>query len=250
MALFDKPAFKNVVVNGIILAEDGMKMSKRLKNYPEPGIVIEKFGADAIRLYLLNSPAVMADDLRFSGKGVELVLRQALIPLWNSYVFLATYAKIYNWKPKDHFPVPKADIDRWILSVLQKLVHDVNASMTAYELQSAVQPLVGFVDHLTDWYIRRNRTRFWADEASRDRDEAFETLYTVLHTLVRVTAPFVPFISDAIYTQLRQKTDPISVHLCKFPEAQSKLRDPDLEKEMKSVQIVVGIGHSLRKEHN
>jgi isoleucyl-tRNA synthetase len=112
-----------------------------------------------------------------------------------------------------------------------------------------VQPLVGFVDHLTDWYIRRNRTRFWADEASRDRDEAFETLYTVLHTLVRVTAPFVPFISDAIYTELRQKTDPISVHLCKFPEYQSKLSDPDLEKEMKAVQIVVGIGHSLRKEH-
>lgn len=248
VALFGKPAFKNVVVNGIILAEDGMKMSKRLKNYPEPGIVIEKFGADAIRLYLMNSPAVMADDLRFSGKGVELVLRQALIPLWNSYVFLATYAKIYNWKPKD-FPVPKADIDRWILSVLQKLVHDVNEAMTAYELQAAVQPLVGFVDHLTDWYIRRNRGRFWADEASRDRDEAFETLYTVLHTLMRVTAPFVPFISDAIYTELRQKTDPISVHLCKFPEYQSKLRDPDLEKEMKAVQIVVGIGHSLRKEH-
>jgi len=249
VALFDKPAFKNVVVNGIILAEDGMKMSKRLKNYPEPGIVIEKFGADAIRLYLMNSPAVMADDLRFSGKGVELVLRQALIPLWNSYVFLATYAKIYNWKPSNHFPVPKSDIDRWILSVLQKLVYEVNEAMTAYELQAAVQPLVGFIDHLTDWYIRRNRGRFWADEASRDRDEAFETLYTVLHTLVRVTAPFVPFISDAIYTELRQKTDPISVHLCQFPEYQSKLRDPDLEKEMRAVQIVVGIGHSLRKEH-
>jgi isoleucyl-tRNA synthetase len=249
VALFDKPAFKNVVVNGIILAEDGMKMSKRLKNYPEPGIVIEKFGADAVRLYLMNSPAVMADDLRFSAKGVELVLRQALIPLWNSYVFLATYAKIYNWKPKDHFPVPKANIDRWILSVLQRLVYDVNEAMTAYELQAAVQPLVGFVDHLTDWYIRRNRTRFWADEASCDRDEAFETLYTVLHTLVRVTAPFVPFLSDAIYTELRQKDDPISVHLCRFPDYQSKLRDPDLEKEMQAVQIVVGIGHSLRKEH-
>lgn len=249
VALFDKPAFKNVIVNGILLAEDGAKMSKRLKNYPEPGVVIEKFGADAVRLYLLNSPAVMADDLRFSAKGVELVLRQALIPLWNSYVFLATYAKIYNWKPSGHFPVPKADIDRWILSQLQKLVHDVTEAMTAYELQAAVQPLVGFIDHLTDWYIRRNRTRFWADEASRDRDEAFETLYTVLHTLVRVTAPFVPFLSDAIYTQLRQKEDPESVHLCPFPSYQSKLRDTDLEKEMHNVQTVVGLGHALRKEH-
>jgi isoleucyl-tRNA synthetase len=249
VALYDRPAFKNVVVNGIILAEDGNKMSKRLKNYPEPGLIIDKYGADAVRLYLINSPAVMANDLRFSAKGVELVLRQALIPLWNSYVFMATYAKIYNWKPKDKFPVPKADIDRWILSILQKLVHDVNEAMIAYELQAAVQPLLRFVDHLTDWYIRRNRTRFWADEASRDRDEAFETLYTVLHTLARVMAPFVPFLSDAIYLQLRQKDDPISVHLCKFPEAHSKLRDLDLEKEMQSVQTVVGIGHSLRKEH-
>ncbi|MBS0648847.1 MAG: isoleucine--tRNA ligase [Verrucomicrobia bacterium] len=249
VALFDKPAFKNVIVNGIILAEDGAKMSKRLKNYPEPGLMIERFGADAVRLYLMNSPAVMADDLRFSAKGVELVLRQALIPLWNCYVFLATYAKIYEWKPSGHFPVPKADIDRWILSVLQKLVQEVTQAMTAYELQAAVQPLVGFIDHLTDWYIRRNRGRFWADTASRDRDEAFETLYTVLQTLVRVTAPFVPFLSDAIYTQLRQKDDPISVHLCEFPTYQSKLRDPDLEKEMQSVQTVVGLGHSLRKEH-
>ena len=253
VALFDKPAFKNVVVNGIVLAEDGLKMSKRLKNYPEPGLMFEKFGADAVRLYLMNSPAVMADDLRFSAKGVELLMRQALIPLWNSYVFLATYAKIYEWKPPVHFkgdfPVPKADIDRWILSLLQKLVHDVNESMTAYELQAAVAPLFGFVDHLTDWYIRRNRTRFWADEASRDREEAFETLYTVLHTLVRVTAPFIPFLSDAIYTQLRQKDDPISVHLCRFPESHSKLRDPDLEKEMQAVQIVVRIGHALRKTH-
>ncbi len=249
VALFDKPAFKNVVVNGIILAEDGTKMSKRLKNYPEPGVVIEKYGADAIRFYLLNSPAVLADDLRFSAKGVELVLRQVLIPLWNSYVFLATYAKIYNWKPTGHFPVPKADIDRWILSVLQKLVHDVNSAMENYELQSAVQPLGRFIDHLTDWYIRRSRTRFWSDEPTRDREEAFETLYTVMVTFVKITAPFIPFLSDAIYLELRRKEDPISVHLCPFPTYQSKLRDLDLEKEMETVQTVVSVGHALRKEH-
>lgn len=249
VALFDKPAFKNVIVNGIILAEDGMKMSKRLKNYPEPGLVVEKFGADAVRLYLMNSPAVMADDLRFSAKGVELVLRQALIPLWNCYVFLATYAKIYHWKPEGEFRVPKADIDRWILSVLQKLVEDVDRAMTDFELQRAVQPIPGFIDQLTDWYIRRNRTRFWADEASQDRSEAFETLYTVLQTLVRTIAPFVPFLADAIYRELRQKDDPISVHLCSFPAPNRKLRDHALEKEMEATQLVVGIGHALRKEH-
>jgi isoleucyl-tRNA synthetase len=247
VALFDKPAFKNVVVNGIILAEDGTKMSKRLKNYPEPGAVIDQFGADAVRLYLLNSPAVLADDLRFSAKGVELILRQALIPLWNAYVFLATYAKIYNWKPQ--VLVPKADIDRWILSLTQKLVMEVEEKMEAYELQAAVAPLVGFIDQLTDWYIRRSRARFWSEEEGPDRNDAFSTLTQVLLTFVKLAAPFIPFLADAIYLELRQKDDPASVHLSSFPKAHSKLRDPQLEKEMQTVQTVVSMGHGLRKEN-
>jgi isoleucyl-tRNA synthetase len=248
-ALFNKPAFKNVIVNGIILAEDGAKMSKRLKNYPEPDAVIQKYGADAIRLYLLNSPAVVGDDLRFSAKGVELVMRQVLIPFWNSYVFLATYAKIYNWTPPDHMPVPKADIDRWILSLLERLIHDVTDGLDRYELKEAVEPFVGFIDQLTNWYIRRNRSRFWADEESRDREEAFQTLYLVVLTLTKIAAPFIPFLSDEIYLQLKRKSDPASVHLCHFPEYKSKLRDTQLEHEMADVQTVVGIGHALRKEH-
>lgn len=248
-ALYDKPAFKNVIVNGIILAEDGTKMSKRLKNYPEPSAVIDKYGADAIRLYFLNSPAVSAEDLRFSAKGVELVLRQFLIPLWNCYVFLATYAKIYDWKPKKVEKAPKADIDRWILSLLQKLTQEVTTGLDKYELKTAVEPFVGFIDQVTDWYIRRSRTRFWADEASKDRDEAFETLYTVLHTLCKIAAPFIPYLSDEIYRQLRTKEEPESVHLCRFPEYHSKFRDSDLEKEMSEVQIVVSAGHSVRKEN-
>lgn len=249
VALFNKPAFKNVIVNGIILAEDGTKMSKRLKNYPEPGAVIDQFGADAVRLYLLNSPAVLADDLRFSAKGVELVLRQVLIPLCNCYVFFATYAKIYEWKPHGKFNVPKAEIDRWILSCTQKLVQEVDDQMSGYALQAAVQPLVGFIDHLTDWYIRRCRSRFWSEEATQDRNQAFETLYTVLHTFVRVAAPFVPFLTDAIYQELRKVDEPLSVHLCAFPTYHTKLRDPGLEKEMESVQTIVSIGHALRKEN-
>ncbi len=249
VALFDKPAFKNVIVNGIILAEDGMKMSKRLKNYPEPLAVVNTFGADAVRLYLLSSPAVSADDLRFSVRGVELVLRQALIPLWNCYVFFATYAKIYDYKPIPLQKAPSADIDRWILSALQNLIQKVNGSMEAYELQEAVQPLIGFIDQLTDWYIRRSRSRFWEDEATADRHEAFATLYTVLMTLCKAIAPFTPFLSDAIYQQLKTAADPISVHLCKFPEAEKKWRHPALEEEMGLVQQVVSLGHSLRKEN-
>ncbi len=249
VALFDKPAFKNVIVNGIILAEDGQKMSKRLKNYPEPSLVINQYGADAVRLYLLHSPVVQADDLRFSEKGVELVLRQVLIPLWNSYHFLSTYADIYKWSPKASHAKPKADIDRWILSLLQKVTDEVTHALDSYALSRAVEPFIGFIDQLTNWYIRRSRTRFWAEEASTDRDEAFETLYHVILTLCKIVAPFTPFISEAIYLKLRDKDAPESVHLCDFPKFNGSLYDAELEKEMHYVQTVVSSGHALRKEH-
>ncbi len=248
VALYDLPAFKNVIVNGIILAEDGNKMSKRLKNYPDPDVVINQYGADAIRLYMMNSPAVNGDDLKFSERGVELVLRQVLIPFWNAYIFLSTYTKIYAWKPKRK-PAPETDIDRWILSLSQKLVLDVTTAMDRYELSQAVIPFVEFIDQLTNWYIRRCRSRFWSDVASKDRDQAFETLYEVLLILCEVTAPFIPFISDAIYQELRETIAPASVHLCNFPVYDAKLRDEVLEKEMALVQTVVSIAHSLRKEN-
>lgn len=249
-ALFDQPAFKNVIVNGIILAEDGQKMSKRLKNYPEPMTVMNQYGADAVRLYLLSSPAVCGEDLRFSERGVELLLRQVLIPLWNSFVFLSTYATIYHWKPADTLErLPAAEIDRWILSRLQQLIGEVTEHMDAYELHKAVEPLTGFVDQLTNWYIRRNRGRFWADESSFDREEAFATLYRVLFTFVKVAAPFVPFISEAMYLQLKGPTDPESVHLCDFPVYNQSLRHQELEEEMRYAQEVVSLGHALRKEY-
>ncbi|MCF7806326.1 MAG: isoleucine--tRNA ligase [Simkaniaceae bacterium] len=249
-ALFDKPAFKNVIVNGIILAEDGNKMSKRLKNYPDPQQVIDKFGADSIRLYLLHSPAVQADDLRFSERGVELVLRQMLIPLWNSYVFFATYAKICKWTPKlIGKKKPSATIDQWILSRMQKLILDVETALDRYQLSQAVDPFVVFIDQLTNWYIRRSRPRFWESEHTTDRDEAFQTLYIVLLNLVKVAAPFIPFLSESIYAELKAPQDPDSVHLTDYPEYRKELRDELLEEEMQLVQTVVNLGHSLRKEH-
>ncbi|MES2198888.1 MAG: isoleucine--tRNA ligase [Chlamydiota bacterium] len=248
-ALFDKPAFKHVIVNGIILAEDGNKMSKRLKNYPEPKGVFNKYGVDALRLYLMNSPAVYAEDLRFSEKDVELTLRQALIPLWNSFVFLSTYAKINNWTPKESITTPSADIDKWALSILQKLITEVTEAMDNYEINKAVTPLIDFVDQLTNWYIRRNRSRFWAEERSEDQDQAFETLYTVLFTFSKIAAPFIPFLTEEIYQELRVDKDPISIHLTDFPVANQKLRDESMERQMSFVQSVVSIGHSLRKEN-
>jgi isoleucyl-tRNA synthetase len=248
-ALFEKPAFKNVIVNGIILAEDGNKMSKRLKNYPDPALVIEKFGADAIRLYMLNSPAVKAEDLRFSERGVEQVLRQVLIPFWNSFVFLSTYAKIYHWKPAQVVKKPAALIDRWILSIAQKLILEVERGMEDYDLNKAVEPFVKFIDQVTNWYIRRSRSRFWSDQDHSDRREAFETLYTVLLQYCQVAAPFIPFLSEAIYQQLRTEAMPESVHLAHFPTYQPLLRDEELEKEVEAAQAAVSLGHALRKEY-
>ncbi len=247
-AIFDEPAFKNVVVNGILLAEDGTKMSKRLKNYPEPEIVISKFGADAIRMYMIHSPAVKGQDLCFSEKGVSLVFRQILLPFWNSYVFLSTYAKIYNWKPST-LEKPKCEIDRWILSLVDKLIKEVEKALDIYDLAKAVDPIVDFINQLTNWYIRRSRSRFWSDEETQDRKDAFSTLYQVLLTLTKIISPFVPFISESIYQELKTDDMEASVHLCDFPSYDKNMRDEELENEMDYVQRTVSIGHALRKEY-
>jgi isoleucyl-tRNA synthetase len=248
-ALFQRPAFKNVVVNGIVLAEDGTKMSKRLKNYPDPSLVVHKYGADAVRLYMMHSPAVRAEDLCFTEAGVELVLRQILIPFWNAYSFFVTYARIYHWKPEGKDFYPEAPIDRWILSLLYKLNKDVREGMDRYDLSLAVEPFVGFVDQLTNWYIRRSRRRFWEEEDSQDRRQAFATLHRVLIELSKIAAPFVPFICEAIYGNLRDAAMPESVHLCDYPVYYPEHRDLTLEKAMAFVQTTVSLGHSLRKEH-
>lgn len=248
-ALFKRPAFKNVIVNGIVLAEDGAKMSKRLRNYPDPSLVVEKYGADAVRLYMMHSPAVKAEDLCFTESGVELVLRQVLIPLWNAHSFFSTYARIYKWKPKAPPAKPAAVIDQWILSLLNKLVKQVEEGMDDYDLNHSVEPFVAFVDQLTNWYIRRSRRRFWEGEATQDRDEAFATLYYALIQLAKIAAPYVPFISDAIYRNLRNDTMPESVHLCDFPSYEEQRRDTALEEAMEAVQTTVSLGHALRKEH-
>ncbi len=249
VALFDKPAFKNVIVNGIILAEDGNKMSKRLKNYPDPEMVINKFGADAVRLYMLNSPAVKAEDLRFAERGVEQTLRQVLIPFWNAFVFLSTYAKIYKWHPETLTKQPSALIDRWILSLTQKLISDVESGMEAYELNRAVEPLVGFIDQLTNWYIRRCRSRFWADADTPDRREAFATLYMALLQLSKTAAPLIPFLSESVYLELKSDGMAESVHLSDFPVSDARYRDEEIEKEVAAAQVAVSLGHALRKEY-
>lgn len=248
-ALFDQPAFKNVIVNGLVLAADGTKMSKRLKNYPDPVEVIHQYGADAIRLYLLHSSAVKADDLAFSKAGVELILRQILIPFWNAYSFFITYARIYHWKPTSLPKKLDQPIDQWAVSMLNKLIHEVELGMDEYDLATAVEPFVGFIDQLTNWYIRRSRRRFWEEKDSPDREQAFATLYHILLELNKIAASYIPFISDAMYKNLRTSDMPSSVHLCNFPVYEKDRRHEDLEAEMEAVQMTVSLGHALRKEH-
>ena len=248
VALFDKPAFSHVIVNGIVLAEDGTKMSKKLQNYPDPEIVLEKYGADSVRLYLLGSPATRAEDLSFSEKGVELVMRQLLIPLWNCYHFFATYARIYDWKPSKKVESPVLG-DLWIISRLQSLTLRLRKSMESYHLFEVPSELALFIDEMTNWYIRRGRSRFWYDTDVIDQGYAFSTLYRVLFEFCQLLAPFAPMISEAIYQELRDEKDPQSVHLTDFPKGNTTLIQESLEKEMLWVMRIVNLGHGLRKEH-
>jgi isoleucyl-tRNA synthetase len=250
-ALFDRPGFRNVVVNGLVLAEDGRKMSKRLKNYPDPMHVVETYGADALRLYLLGSPVVRGEDLRFSEDGVKQVMRDILIPLWNSYSFFATYAEIDKWEPDGKAaPASPHLLDRWILSSLNTLVRDVTAAMDAYELQRAVRPFVQFIEDLTNWYIRRSRRRFWKSQDDADKIHAYRTLYRCLLELSKVAAPFIPFVSETLYRALRTADMPESVHLCDFPAADESGRDAALEEKMGWAMAVVRMGRQLRAEHD
>ncbi len=250
-ALFNKPAFKNVIVNGLILAEDGKKMSKRLKNYPEPEYIINTYGADALRLYLISSPVVRAEDLKFSEEGIKEILRTIIIPLWNAYSFLATYATIDKWYPiVDSFHSPSNQLDKWIISVLNKLIADVTKALDSYDLQKAINPLLEFIDLLTNWYIRRSRRRFWKSENDDDKKEAYYTLYIVLLNLSKLLAPFIPFISEEIYQNLKQEHMPESVHLNDFPTADESMRDLELERKMNLVLKAVSMGRALRTKYN
>ncbi len=249
--VFDKAPFRNVVVNGMVLAEDGKKMSKRLKNYPDPTYILDTYGADALRLYLIYSPVVRAENLRFSEHGVKQVLRDLLIPWWNAYSFFVTYANVDGWQ-EDELALPDSpnELDRWIVSSLETLIHGVTAAMDDYDLQKSVRPFVLFVEDLTNWYIRRSRRRFWKSQNDADKLHAYRTLRYVLVQLCKVAAPFTPFISDAIYRNLRGKNMPESVHLCEFPSANEGARNEKLERYMAIIQRVVSLGRQLRTDND
>lgn len=257
-ALFGRPAFRNVIVNGIVLAEDGKKMSKSLKNYPPPDEVMDEFGADAMRLYLLSSVACRGEEIRFSKNGVKDVVRQTLLPLWNAYNFLVTYARVDGWSPEQAKKEPSPNLlDKWILSKVGSLIQGVDSALSFYHLYSAAPAILDFVDQLTNWYIRLNRRRFWAGNSAEERADkghAYSTLHRSLLAFVRVLAPLAPFVSEEIFQNLKRglkELDFESVHLTPFPtldEFQGLAIDSGLETAMELFEEVILLGRSLRND--
>ncbi len=257
-ALFGQPAFKNVVVNGLILASDGKKMSKRWKNYTPPIELIDSFGADSVRLYMLNSAVLRAEDLRFTNDGVKDTTRTVILPLWNAFSFLSTYAEADRWQPsaslaQGQAPQVQGELDRWMISRLHTLLAGVHKEMESYQLFNVVPQVIGFIEDLTNWYIRLSRRRFWVggQSLSQDTREAYETLYYVLVEFSKLFAPFAPFMADRIYRGLTEDLPGISesVHLCDIPEVKVELILADLERQMTLVRTVAELGRSLRAKH-
>lgn len=246
-ALKDKKAFKNVIVNGIVLAEDGKKMSKKLQNYPDPMLMFEKYGADSVRLYLMSSPVVAAQNLNFSEKDVTEITRGMMRMLWNTYAFFVLYANIDGWKPKKQTEQVGAKnlLDRWIISELNSLIVEMHSAMENYQLHRAARMLPKFVDDLSNWYVRRSRKRFWKSENDLDKNEAYETLHYVLVTFAKVMAPLCPFLAEEIYKNL---TSEESVHLAELPVGNRLYIDELLNAQMHRVREIVTQGLQLRAQ--
>jgi isoleucyl-tRNA synthetase len=249
-ALFDQAPFKNVIVNGLVLAEDGRKMSKSLRNYPDPMEVLNQHGADALRLYLIDSPVVKAQELRFSEKGVYDVVRKILLRWWNSYSFFANYANIDGFAPKGTAYNTTNILDQWVLSRLNGLIANTQKEMDAYRLYNVVPHLLQFIEELTNTYIRFNRGVFWQEGMPENKVHAYETLHHVLVTLAKLMAPFAPFMSEATYQNLSQvlKDRKDSVHLETYPEPNTSVLRPDLEEAVKAMEVLMTLGRNHREK--
>ncbi|MEI2779303.1 MAG: isoleucine--tRNA ligase [Tetrasphaera sp.] len=244
-ALFDRPAFQSCISHGIVLGDDGQKMSKSLKNYPDVTEVFDRDGADAMRWFLMASPILRGANLIVTEGGIRAAVRQAMIPLWNSWYFFALYANAAGydatWRTDS-----RDGLDRYILAKLREYVVESQAAQDAYDIPRACELTRSFLDVLSNWYIRRSRDRFWAadgqvSDASRD---AFDTLYTVLETVCRVAAPLLPLVTEEVWRGL---TGGRSVHLTDWPDAECLPADHALVAAMDQLQTICSIGSSLRK---
>ncbi len=263
VALFNTRAFTNVITTGIVMGSDGRKMSKSYGNYPDPRGTIGKYGADAIRFYMANSPLLNGGNMDFKEEGIVEVIKKVILPLWNTYSFFTTYANIDKFeKPhlnsspqgedetaarplssEERVRVRSNPLDTWIMSETHTLIAEIEAAMESYEITDATRPIVKFMDKLTNWYIRRSRKRFWKSENDGDKLEAYETLHEVLVLVSQIVAPFMPFITEEIYKNL---TGNESVHLSDFPIPDKNLIDTKLNEDMDLCQKLINLGLSLR----
>jgi isoleucyl-tRNA synthetase len=242
-ALFDRPAFRNVVSHGIVLGNDGQKMSKSLQNYPDVSEVLDRDGADAMRWFLMSSPVLRGGNLIVTEEGIREGVRQMMLPLWSTYYFFTLYANAAG--PDGHEAKLRTDspdvLDRYLLAKTRELIHDVTAELEAFDATMAAARLRDFADVLTNWYVRRSRDRFWS---GTDAD-AFDTLYTVLETLTRVAAPLLPLVTEEIWKGL---TGGRSIHLTDWPNENAFPADPGLVHAMDQVRAISSTVLSLRKQ--
>ncbi len=251
--LFGRAPFENCVVMGLVQDKDGVKMSKHIGNVIAPWDVLNRQGADAVRWYFYASAAPWLP-CRFSHEAVSELQRKYMGTLWNTYAFFVLYANIDGFDPKAH-PAPEQlpVMDRWVLSRLSSLVEEVDSDLENYRITEAARALSDFTDELSNWYVRRCRDRFWGSGMTEDKRAAYNTLYTVLVTMAKLTAPFTPFMAEQIYLNLVRSVDetaPESVHLCSFPEADRALQDKELEREMELLLRCVVLGRAARNSAN
>ncbi len=242
-ALHNKPAFKNCICTGLLMAEGGQKLSKRLKNYPDPNEVLENTGSDALRWFLVSSPVLKGGNLAVDKEGKEIAkaARVALIPLWNAFYFFTLYANAEGYKAKEISSSSEA-IDNYILSKLKRLSQIVRQGLETYDVSQATGELASFMEVLNNWYIRRTRDRFWEGDA-----QAFDTLYTVLVNVAKIAAPLMPFVAEYVFKNL---TGEESVHLTDYPLLEAINLDEKLVSEMDFLQDLCSAGKFIREEKN
>ena len=248
VALFDRPAFKNCICHGVVLDEDGRKLSKRLRNYPDPEEVFETIGSDALRWFLMSSPILRGLDLRIDreGRAIGEIVRLVLNPIWNAYTFFTLYANVDRYRATLRTTSTQL-LDRYILAKTRSLVDGVTERLDHYDIAGACNEIQAFLDALNNWYIRRSRDRFWAPAGGiheQDKHDAYDTLYTVLHTVTRVAAPLLPLLSEEVYTSLSGDE---SVHLADWPDPASLPADDALVRSMDRVRDVCSAALSLRE---
>ncbi|KAG7666237.1 ILS1 [[Candida] subhashii] len=268
--LFNTAPYQNVIVTGIVLAADGKKMSKRLKNYPDPSIVLEKYGADALRLYLINSPVLRGETLKFKEEGVREIISSVLLPWYNSYKFLKDAADIYKKDNGEDFVYDGTlhstnVMDRWLLASIQSLIKFIHEEMNGYRLYTVVPRLLHFVDDLTNWYIRFNRRRIkgYSSDDVEDTRKGLNTLAEALLTLSRAMAPFTPYLADGVYQRIKDyfpqadleaivinpnHKDLRSVHFLSYPQVREELFDEKIEVAVSRMQKVIDLGRNIREK--